>query len=1001
MLAEHAYTGTRSSSNGPTSARLGGARADFVAGLGRKVADLRTTLARVKLTADDRAPGAGAAREELRRKLHALGSASKMMKFDAMERAIREAIGTLDRTARDAVLSDIDLDALEQTIEDLPALAWGDGRARSSRAEIAERAAAPKYKVLVVGSSLLSEALVDDALDGAPDLTFACESTPDAQAAYDLVRDHEPDLVVLDADLAAAPELVEALMDDPLTEAVPIVVVGSFGEPGEAARYVAMGVARTVNKPTSREALRRICEDTLSPERAVAIARAILGEPTLEELGDRLAAEIREAIVGRADPSARTRKIPLGQGTEVLGAIWGAIARVREVVTARSDGMVRYTPEGAFTGPLLSVETDVARGDRSRFPRRGPAAEVRLQGRRVLVVDDDPAVVWFLADLLKTAGCVVHEAFDGQEALELAYKTSPDLVITDILMPKLDGFSLCRALRRDVVLRDTPVIMLSWKEDLLQRVRELGAGAAGYVRKETDTRAILARVREALRARGRIEQRLREDGEVRGRLDGISIRSLLEIVCATRPEARVSVRDASFLYEVEIRFGAPQRATRTDGDGSFLKGSKVLAQMLGVSAGRFTVVTSTAPIEPELDGNLPAQLAKPTARARAAVSLLTGAEINSVSRVRFDDAALDDYLKATPERAQLAARRLMNGAAPRELVMCGGCEPALLDDLLCDLSARGFVVAVEGIDGEDMLAPAVKALLEHIDSRASFAPRAGTPSPLPARACVDDGAAPICVSPAPGPAAASLEDAVLSKVSEPSPMDALAAMHEDLHEDELEDDEDDGHVATVTPPAEQIVALAEPTVVDQTVYAEGQPAEVPALEAEGEEEEASAQLTPFAAVTTTEDGPATAPSPRRKTWPMVAFVTATGIVAWAVLHFSTARGALPQMQQRQLEAPATEMTLPPPAEKVSAANEANVVSYTSVADGAVAPGQGVIEVSASVDAVVLVDGKERARGPAKVQAAPGSHDVRVRASSSEERGCTIDVHRSRAAHVRF
>ena len=310
-------------------------------------------------------------------------------------------------------------------------------------------------------------------------------------------------------------------MDDPITEAAPLVVVGSFQEPGEESRYVAMGVVKTLAKPTSKATLRAACEKALE---------------------SRAASFPRIAVVG---------------------------------------------------APSSPPPSDMPHGDRARVRLRGPAAEVRLQGRRVVVADDDPAVVWFLADLLKTSGCIVHEAFDGKQALELAYRTSPDLLICDIMMPEVDGFSLCRMLQRDVALHDVPVILLSWKEDLLQRVRELGAGAAGYVRKESDTRAIVARIREALRPRSRIETRLRDDGEVRGRMDGISVRTLLEIVCATRPEARVSVRDASFNYEIEIRDGAPQRATRTAGDGTFLEGSRVIAAMLGVGAGRFTVTTCT------------------------------------------------------------------------------------------------------------------------------------------------------------------------------------------------------------------------------------------------------------------------------------------------------------------------------------------------------------------------------------------------------------------------
>ncbi|MBX3228716.1 MAG: response regulator [Labilithrix sp.] len=1001
-----APTSARSNSkNG--GARLGGARADFVAGLGRKVADLRGVHQRVREDADG-------ARSELRRKLSNLASSAKMMKFDAMERAIGETLGMIDRAPADAQLEAVDLDAIEQLIEDLPALAWGDGMARSSRAEEAEQQrAAPKREVLVVGNAQIAEALLSG---GSGKMVFTCETTPDAATAYDLVRTTEPDLVVLDADVANALDLVDALMDDPLTETVPIIVIGSFQEHGEASRYVAMGVAKTVAKPMTKHALREVCEETLSPERGSLTAQAVLGEPTLEELGERLAQEVREAIVGRADPSARGRRVALGQGTEVLGAVWGAIARVREVVTARSDGAIRFAggPEGALTPALLLHAPELARSDRAQ-QKRERANDVRLEGRRVVVADDDPAVVWFLADLLKTAGCEVLEAFDGRHALTLAYEHSPDLVISDILMPNLDGFSLCRALRRDVALRDTPVILLSWKEDLLQRVRELGANAAGYVRKESDTRAIIARVREALRARGRIEARLQEEGEVRGRLDGVSIKTLLETVSAIRPDARISVRDASFLYEVEMRGGAPRRVTRTDADGGFVKGGKMLAQMLGVGAGRFAVTTSTSPIEAELEGNLSSQLAKPTAKARAAIGLLTGARVNTVVRVRFDEAALVDYLKATPEKARLVARRLANGAAPRELVIHGGCEAALLDDILCDLAARGLVVAIEGDGGEDMLTPAVTALLQHVDARADLPVRGVTPPP-PADpfACADVASEPVCVSPPPPPAPAptprSLEDAVLREVSHrspsPEPLPNVQIFPFNSPSPMIVDPTG-LRLRAPTPSPTFIEQMAEPTIIDAPVQAHAEDEEddiyrsdaiVPGPEDEAIPQISQQEMTPFEAVT--DDGaPAPAP-PKKRAWPMLAFITATGVIAWSVLHFST---SLPKQQESQ--PPAVEMKLPPAAEtaleRAAEQDRADEVFYTVLAaETQVAEGEGVIDVTAPPDAVVLVDGKERAKGSAAIPASAGKHAVTVK-KDKEEHDCTIDVRMSRAAHVRF
>jgi len=630
--------------------------------------------------------------------------------------------------------------------------------------------------------------------------------------------------------------------------------------------------------------------------------------------------------------------------------------------------------------------------------RRGAAYDVRLAGRRVVIADDDPAVVWFMADLLKSAGCIVHEAFDGEQALELAYKHSPDLVISDILMPKMDGFSLCRALRRDVALRDVPVILLSWKEDLLQRVRELGAGAAGYVRKETDTRAILARVREALRSRARIEARLGEDGEVRGRLDGVSVRTLLEIVCATRPEARVSVRDASFHYEVEIRWGAPQRATRTAGDGTVVKGSRVLAQMLGIGAGRFTVMNSVVAVEPELDGNLAAQLAKPIARARAATQLLTTSDMNAIERVLFDEQALEDYLRATPERARSIARRMAKGESPRQLVIEGACEPSLLEDVVTDLAARGVITGVEG-GGQDLLGPVVARLLTQSDARAALAPTSPTPAP---QACAPD-AQPLCSSPAPSDVA-SLEEAVLREVNK-SPAPAQLAFPLD------------------PPSPAPSPMIAEPTEVDGVVYgsaeekveekdeepkaepeadlAEAKADAAPAKAEDADEDEEplasipieamGAEGTPFTAVSGEDEAAAGVPAKKAKTWPMVAFVAATAGAVWAAMHFSGNDVTTPKAVEKA----------PPPAETPIATKESNV-EYTPVDEKAEIPtGHGVLDVSAPAQSTVVVDGSERGHGTATIPLSAGAHDVRIKGSSAGDDTCTVEVRAGRVARVKF
>jgi DNA-binding response OmpR family regulator len=537
---------------------------------------------------------------------------------------------------------------------------------------------------------------------------------------------------------------------------------------------------------------------------------------------------------------------------------------------------------------------------------RGPATEVSLDGRRVVVADDDPAVVWFLADLLKAQGCIVHEAFDGRRALELAYRTSPDLILCDIVMPEVDGFTLCRTLRRDAALHDVPVVLLSWKEDLLQRTRELGAGAAGYLRKESDARAILARLREALRPRAHIEMRMRDVGEVRGRIDGLSVRTLLEIVCSTRPDARVTVRDATFNYEFEIREGSPKRATRTTGDGTFLEGERALAAAVGTMAGRFSVNTTAARVEPQFDGNLQALLTIPIASARAASGLLTGALAIHANLVVLDDDLLDDYLRAMPEQARTIAMRIAKGATPRALVLEGAAAASLVEDIVFDLASRGIVRAIEDDMGSDLLGPEVARLAELGDMRASRRMRKDT--------CTSADESELCESPVPvavqraaTPSGHSLEEAVLGEIAFRSPTPRPLGLPEGKpmlietstlkartspHPPHVRNDDDDDDDDSGTPSPDEIIALAEPTIVDDTLYEE----RIRSRRQLDATQDDSVSLPPDErveraepTVITTRRQASDLEAPRKqRLWPMLAFVLLMGAVAWAIFHFAGA-----------------------------------------------------------------------------------------------------------------
>lgn len=114
----------------------------------------------------------------------------------------------------------------------------------------------------------------------------------------------------------------------------------------------------------------------------------------------------------------------------------------------------------------------------------------------ILVVDDEPQITRVLKTTLSSLGYGTRTAGDGHEALQLMKSWSPDLLITDLRMPNMDGLELCRQVRANSQI---PIIVLSVRGEERIKVQALDAGADDYVTKPFSTNELLARIRAALR----------------------------------------------------------------------------------------------------------------------------------------------------------------------------------------------------------------------------------------------------------------------------------------------------------------------------------------------------------------------------------------------------------------------------------------------------------------------------------------------------------------------
>ena len=151
---------------------------------------------------------------------------------------------------------------------------------------------------------------------------------------------------------------------------------------------------------------------------------------------------------------------------------------------------------------------------------------------KVLVVEDEPTLLETLAYNLSRQGYQVETAVDGEAALQIARQSQPNLIVLDIMLPKLDGFEVCRIIRQEM---NVPIIMLTARDDEIDRVIGLEMGADDYMAKPFSMRELMARVKAQLR-RVRL---IREEMEVKDELPTEIIRFDDLILDLTRREVRL------------------------------------------------------------------------------------------------------------------------------------------------------------------------------------------------------------------------------------------------------------------------------------------------------------------------------------------------------------------------------------------------------------------------------------------------------------------------------
>jgi CheY-like chemotaxis protein len=131
-------------------------------------------------------------------------------------------------------------------------------------------------------------------------------------------------------------------------------------------------------------------------------------------------------------------------------------------------------------------------------PKTSPAVGSSTREKKVLVADDNGIILKTVSKVLKSKNYITITAENGLEALRLASEEKPDLIITDLLMPKMDGITLIKKLKDQSSTREIPIMMLTAKDEVDSEVEGIDAGADDYLTKPVNAKRLLARVSRLL-----------------------------------------------------------------------------------------------------------------------------------------------------------------------------------------------------------------------------------------------------------------------------------------------------------------------------------------------------------------------------------------------------------------------------------------------------------------------------------------------------------------------
>ncbi|MBI1945893.1 MAG: response regulator [Deltaproteobacteria bacterium] len=394
----------------------------------------------------------------------------------------------------------------------------------------------------------------------------------------------------------------------------------------------------------------------------------------------------------------------------------GALRRCLALLEAeRFDGVVGVTTAdapaelGLVEGRVVRAECGALRGQDAVAEVLAPATTVldfkvvasasvapapknRTEGVSVLLIDDDPVGRHLFRAFLSHAGFTVTDAADAESGLAKARALRPDVVVTDLHMPRIDGWRVIAELRGDPATADARIVLHSAFHELLDQLTKAGVGADAFVKKDGRARHLIDVVSAQGAARVALRSALKLGVPFTGSTRELTLGALLHELAAAGTSAKLVVDDGIAHVELVIDQGEFVDAHGRSAAGEW-SGRAALALALSLHPATMSVTLTTAAEHAQRE---PLQSLVDRIRSDDQTHVVAERHqrLADDAPLAFDEERLRAYKRRCTPEARPVVAALHDGTSPRALVAAGHWDPMMVDDIVADLMQRGVARAV-------------------------------------------------------------------------------------------------------------------------------------------------------------------------------------------------------------------------------------------------------------------------------------------------------------------